>query len=586
MGAQIIFICGFLLLTAGLMCIKKVPERVSFLRSLVICYITELCLGAVLAGVYSVVKLPIGLFSMGIGYLVLALMVWGWIIYRKEIQKFAIYAVDVYFFLVITVFFGILFLKMFTVDVSLIYRNSDPGEHYGLALKVLEKGKVSGMYFAAWYNALVMELFQPFLVRLNLYKAFILADSFSNYINILMFYTLAATFFKSKVVKALSPVICMLYFLGWPFFSYIAGGFVYFGIGVTLFAYVIYLLVVLSKCSKRQDIIAVLLLVALGVFNVAICYMLFVPVLVSCIGVHLWRFCTERKIKLSGKRIVQIVGIIGSLGVIIFCVCYFGFFKGDFSKIFSSLQIEGGIHRELYEDMIFLIPFAIYLGGYYLKKKKSDIIFNTLILISMIAVVAFVFLLAGGMSGYYYYKLYYLLWFFLWLVAVEAVEYFIVEDRLFLWAYAVPFMLAMLITLTGLDDWFASRNLLDENYASIFSVYDVTKSYIREDKDIADKEALISVSQYILDELEDEDVPLITSREKYYLPPWYRDFTGNKSYFANGGKLGNVVNELVEEGYSYILMHQSSISYREDGSILEKYDVIYNDGYYGIYKIK
>lgn len=594
MGAQVIFILGFLILMAGLMCVKKMPEKVSFFRSLVICYITELCFGAVLAGIYSVVKIPVGLISMGCGYLVLALLVWGWIIYKREMQKFAIYAVDVYSFLVLTLFFGLLFIKVFTPEIAIVYKNSDPGTHFLMALKVLENKKVSNMYFAPLYNGLVLELFQPFLAKISLYKAFILADSVSNYVNLLIFYVILSTIIKSRFWKVMSPWVCILYFLGWPFYSYVAGGYVYFGVGITLFVYVIYLLIILRTQTEMPKRCVILGLILLGIFSVSICYMLFTPFL--CVAVVL---CLRHIMKKENIVIPKKVGLtigIGTLVVagVIFCICFFGFFKGDITQIFSSLRIEGGIHRELYKDFLFMLPPVIYMGWHYYRKKETDFIFLTTVVITGITAFAFLVCIFGGMSGYYYYKLYYMLWLFFWLVCIQAGEHFIKENKILLCAYGLPILAAIVMMFSGGDAYLATRDLANENSPSLFPIYEVTKQYINESYETREMESLISVSQYINENFnEEKGIPLISSVDKFNYGVWYRDFTGYKQYWADRSNdsesekyLGRVLEQLGEDGYSYFVIIKTADCYIENEEVMSVYEAVYDDGYMGLYKMK
>ena len=98
MQAQIIFVAAFALLWTGLICVRKVSERISFVTSAIVGFITELCIGAVLAGVYSLLHIPVLLFSMGAGYALCAVLIWGFIVWQRKIQPMSIYAVDIYAF--------------------------------------------------------------------------------------------------------------------------------------------------------------------------------------------------------------------------------------------------------------------------------------------------------------------------------------------------------------------------------------------------------------------------------------------------------------------------------------------------------
>lgn len=595
MGVQIIFIAAFVLLLAGLICLKKTSEKLSFLRSAVICFITELCLGAVLGGVYTLVKIPVGLLSMGIGFFVFAVLAWGFVFFRREMQSYTVYATDIYAFSVITIFFVYLFLRVFTSEIAIVYKNSDPGTHYGLALKVLQTGKLGRMYFTELYNSLVMEMLQPLLKEITLYKAFILSDTFFNYVNLLMFYILLSTILKSKLLKAVSPFICIFYFLGWPFYSYVAGGYVYFGVGVTLFSYTVYLLLLLKESREAWKDKLLFAMLALGIFGVTVCYMLFTPVLCLVIVVCLLYLLRERKITIPKALLLKVIGIVLTLGIILFCICFFGYFKGDIGRILTSLRIEGGIHRELYKDFLFLLPPVIFMGWHYYKQKKVDFLFLSWTVIAGVTVIVFFVYLFGAISGYYYYKLYYLNWVFLWLVCAEAAEYFVRQNKVMLYAYGIPVITAVILTFLGTDRYLIKRDMINASSPTLFPIYGVTMDYIQNSEETEEMDGLRSISLYINENFEKTQagIPFICSIDKFNYPVWYRDFTGYSSKLADRGNdssipryVGNILEQLEQEGCVYFIIIKTADCYTENEALFEQYEAVYDNGYYGIYKMQ
>jgi len=595
MGVQIIFIAAFGLLLTGLICLKKTSERISFFRSAVVCLITELCLGAVLGGVYTLVKIPVGLLSMGIGFFVSAVLVWGWIFFRREMQSYSVYAIDIYAFSVITLFFGYLFFRVFTPEIAIVYKNSDPGTHYGMALKVLQTGKLGRMYFTELYNSLVMEMFRPLLKEITLYKAFILSDTFFNYVNILMFYILLSTVLHSKLLKAVSPFICIFYFLGWPFYSYVAGGYVYFGVGVTLFSYTVYLLLLLRDSREAWKDKMLFAMLALGIFSVTVCYMLFTPVLCLVTAVCVLCLLRERKIVIPKALLFKAAGIVLALGILLFCICFFGFFKGDISRVLSSLRIEGGIHRELYKDFLFLLPPVIFMCLHYYKQKKADFLFLSWAVTAGITVIVFFVYLSGAISGYYYYKLYYLNWFFLWLVCAEAAEYFMRQNRVILYAYGIPVAAAVILTFLDTDAYLIKRDMINTSSPTLFPIYGVTMDYIKNSRETEEMDGLRSVSLYINENFEGEEIgiPFICSIDKFNYPVWYRDFTGYAGKMADRGNdssnpkyVGTILEQLEKDGYAYFLVIKTADCYVENEMLFEQYEAVYDNGYYGLYKMQ
>lgn len=589
MQAQIIFVAAFALLWTGLICVSKVSERISFVTSAIVGFITELCIGAVLAGVYSLLHIPVQLFSMGAGYALCAVLIWGFIVWQRKIQPMSIYAVDIYAFGVMTIFFLLLFYQTFTLDIQLVYTNIDPANHFMEARKVMQTGVVSRMYFAALHNGLIMSLFEPFLAEISLYKAFILADTLFNFVNILMFYVLLTTVFKSKILKILAPFICILYYLGWPLYSFVGGGFVYFGIGATLFAYVIYLLIEFVSREKKSEKWMMGILSVLGTFSLTVCYMLFVPVLCVVVFAYVCYAIKTEKIYIPRKTLILVTVSAVVFGIILFCICFFGFFGGNVDKIFGSLKLEGGIHKQIYEDFIFLLPPAVYMICKNIKEKRMNFLCLTLAGIGLVIAVSFAACAAGMLSGYYFYKFYYLLWMFCWLVCAEAIEYFWNKDRMAVCAYGIPFVTAIAFLFSNTAGKLADGNLVNANTKGIFPIYETSYRCVAEQNEehLAQKDALADVSGYIIENYTEhrQDIPMINSYEKSYLNQWYKAFTGSRSYTVYEKGFDEILNELEEGGYRYMVIYKATDYYAENEATVNRYEVIYDNGYYGLYQL-
>ena len=589
----VFFAMAFCALLFGMVSIYKVPERLSLLKSIVICFITELCFGAVIAEVYSLLGISICLMNMGIAYLVMGSVIWLIIVRQRKIQPLGLGKTDVYSFLVIGIGFLIIFLSVFTPRIFNVYINSDPASHYAHALSVLDTGKISSMYFAELYNGLVLEIFQSFIVRLNLYKAFIIADSCANLINIFMFYTLASTICKSRIGKLVTPFLSLLYFLGWPFFSYALGGFVYYGWGVTLFAYVVFLLMQLYESTNKRNQITLFLLIICGCYSTLVCYMLFVPILAFIVLIGFILVGKKNNIVISKKlKLGIIVGII--LGaVIIFEICFLGFFGGDLTYVFSALKTDGWIHKELYRDFVVLMPAVLYMGWYYYKNKKVNFVSISANVSLLYILITFFFCLCGVLSAYYYYKPYYLLWFFAWLMCLEAMEHFMERDKAIVFIYGITMIFPMLMTLSGIDAKLAEQGIVydesgNRHYPSLMPILDRNEYFLsNEERNLEDRNALLEVCDYINSQFSEEDkVTLITSDG--CVENWYPNFTGKESISAMSGEdMQKVLAEYKEEGGKYIVIHKNTRVYQENEFILENFgDMYFDNGYYGVYMLK
>lgn len=590
MGITIFFILSFLVLLSGMVLVYKVPEKVSLFRSIVICYITELCLGAVVVGVYLLIGIPIGLISLGTAYFIMGMALWVIIVCRKKVQKVKIISWDVYTALVIVLWFSFIFMKVFSLSINNVYTNVDPALHFQIALNVMDTGKTTAMYFAEVYNAIIMELLSPFTIRMNLYKAFILADSLANLINVFMFYCLITTFVKTKFAKVIVPFLSFLYFLGWPFFSYAIGGFVYFGWGVTLFAYVVYLLIKLYESELRQNRMILLGLVLIGCFSLLVCYLLFVFILAGIVLLSLLFTARKNGVLISKKQIMTIGIILLLLAVGIFSFCFWGFFGGDLTYILSTLQKDGGIAKELYQDFVFLMPGVIYMGWKYIRDKEVNMIFVSVSVILAFICLTFIMCLYGLMSAYYYYKAYYLLWLFAWVINVAFIEYLLEKDKVMLFSCGGTLFLAIFITLSGIDSRLAERAIVVDEvsyrwYPSPFPIWDRMEIFIGKKQYWVDNDALVDVSKFVIEEIpETEEVPIIA--ELYWADRWYYDYTGNSGIcIGSDEEYVDTILDYKDAGYKYFVLYQNTQRYRDNQELLSAFENVYDNGYYGVYML-
>lgn len=586
MITQLLFIIGFILLLFGMLFSYKVSYKVSLFRSIIICYYIELCLGAMLAMIYSVVHIPIHLLSVGIGYFVLGVALWIIIIYKKQTQQLRIYKIDIYTFIIITIFFILLFVKLFTTNISNIYTNSDPAAHYKMALEVVRTGKVTRMYFSSLFNGLVIELLQPFMQEISSYKAFILADTFSNYTNLLIFYVLLTTVLRSNILKYLCPFISILYFMGWPFHSYVVGGFVYFQTGIALFACVIYFVYLYRHSDSHKNKMVLLGLIVLGVFSETICYMLFTPILCLILLVEGVTIIKEEKIIVSKKLILY--GGIGTITLllILFGVGYFGYFGGNVKSVFEGLQNEGGIHQELYKDFAFLFFPVIYMLWHRHWYKDLFCIVLTVVLFVTMAMLGARIL--GVISSYYYYKLYYLIWFYAFLITVEAFECWAQQERNFLYTYVITIIFMVVMLFVEQTSFLGKYHLDSANSSTLFPLYDANLRFIRDSSETGERAALRYVSKYIDENLSDVKIPYIYSTENYNDAPWYEAFTLNEIYCVDREsteQLQNMLQRLQDSGYKYFLIMRTSDCYINSEEYIRnkiqtgEYEIIYSDGY-------
>ena len=591
MTNDVVFVLSFVTFVLGVMFVKTTDEKMSLCRRLIIAIWTVVSIGAVLAFIMNIVHIPIMLCTMASAYGICAVLLWIYLLAEKDkrIQDLEFVWSDLGSVLFCVIVWVFVFIKVFGLDLSISYNGSDIGRHFGFASDIMNSHKLNKMYFAALYNSLFMELLQPFLIRETMYKAFILSDASLNLLNLLMFYVLASEFVRTRFSKATVLVVCIFYFLGWPVWSWVAGGFVYFGVGVTVYMYGCYMLNQFSKSNMKGIKKYYAILILLSLFCIIESYLLFAPIFMFTIVVYIYYATYRNKITIK-KMTVGIIAVVFS-GFIVFAMIYWGYFKGSFETVFSSLRIDGGIHRELYRDFMFMLPINTYLciGKY--KEKQMDVLSFAIICQFLVVVFALIANICGVISDYYYFKLYYLGWALQFVGVVQAIDYFWHEKKQVIYYCILPILMVAVLEVTGI-----SQNIIYSvsGNKGIFSVISESMSYIRVLYDYrkGSKEQLITVCKYINDNY-CENVPFVSTLIDYGEIPaaWYTAITGNDIYFIDTGgitedNLTNMIKYFHESGYSNFVLMQNIELYVEQREWFEQFEKVYEDGYYGIYRIE
>ncbi|MCI9033116.1 MAG: hypothetical protein HFJ08_03495 [Lachnospiraceae bacterium] len=585
---NIIFICAFLLFAIGMGLIKISENEQSICKSLIVSIWTAISIGAILAFLMSCLHIPIMLFSMTVVYSIGAVIIWIYLLLDKDkrVQRFIFVWSDFLYIIFCSIVLGSIFIKVFGLELSISYNGVDAGTHFSRALYVLNTHKLNRMYFTSLYNSLFIEIFQPFLLDETLYKAFILSDAFFNLLNILMFYVVASEFVKSKFTKIVLSLIIVFYFLGWPVWSWIAGGFVYYGVGITICMYGVYLLCKLDE-SHSQSIkryYGVLLLVTL--ICITECYLLFTPIFMATILIYMlysMRNHITKEVLIKGFAVTVMICLV------VFTLIFWGFFGGNISSIFRAFRINGGVHRELYKDFMFLLPINTFMCVMKFKKRKIDPLAFFIMIQFIVTVLALVANVCGVISDYYYFKLYYLGWALQMIGVVQAVDFFWNQARQVIYYCLLPVVMVAVLEITGL-----SAMIIDSitGNSEMFPVITQSMGYIRylHDSKKERKEYMVTAYKWINDNLGEYHIPLITTYDDVQIT-WYAAITGGKSYGidkkgeSTEERLNNMLLFLKESESQYFTIMKDIDMFSENVEWFDQFEKVYDDGYYGVYMI-
>ena len=129
----------------------------------------------------------------------------------------------------------------------------------------------------------------------------------------MLFYVLLREVVKSKKMIRLTPVFTGLYFVGWPVYNYIQGGFVYWGIASTLAMLGLYLIFRYKENKIEFKYLAGSLIINL--MAIAICYMLYTPYIAVLYGFIILQL-SWKNIKNKKRFVFICLGIVAVAAVL------------------------------------------------------------------------------------------------------------------------------------------------------------------------------------------------------------------------------------------------------------------------------
>ena len=587
MLSAIFFLVAFLGCLTCFMMIPKTKDGsgISFLRILPVCFFIELSLGAIAAFVLNALGIWIGLASMGLVYLLIGVVAVIYLFSHKKegLQKYHLEKLDIINYLSVFVIILFVIWRVFGFNLDFLYVNSDSGEHFSMAMKVVKKGTFARMHFAPLYNGLFIKTAISLFPKFPIYKAFILSDTLMNFLSGIMFYVLYTVVIKNRLLKILSPIVTVLYFVGWPVYNYVQGGFVYWGIGATLVMVGIFLILMYQK--QQLDLKWLILLLAVIISGIAFCYLLFVPYVFVAFALVVIML-SWKNIK-NKKRFIGIIASMLVVGIIISIMFVGYFFRWDVSKALYWLAFEGGIHRSLYKDMIYFVPFM----GVAFVKMKQEKTCNVVTALSgsfiIMTLCSFVLFISGIMSSYYYYKLYYILWVLCWLCTAQGLEYELESKHRWIYGYGVMIAVMFIYSFTPIEDMELKR--YDSRYeknSPEFPMYSALGSFLKNKPEIwtyVTTEGFWDVVDFAAKS--DTDIPLLGDEEN---DSWYSKISKcSRLKIKNETNIEKEFFQDMCKDTSRFAIEKHTEYYKENKDILEKqYDIIYEQPYAVVYQKK
>ncbi len=493
---------------------------------MVLSFLITICMGGIVAGVISLVRIPVNVYTMAVIYLLLALLL-GWAI-RKEgmAQEYIWETYDFLVIVLVTVAVVAISLKIFSPQLWYCYYNSDAGLHLKEATEIVRSQSVTKMYFLHLQNAMLIEMVQPFVRIADWYKGYILGDCFFLWVETLFFVAMIRRFAKTKASKAFALLLTVGYFMGYPFFSYYYS-FGYWAAGAMFVGFLAMSLRLYDEAQVERKYSTLMLM--LGCFGVVTTYMLFAPVAFLTVFAYL-ALVAKREGKLFTRRNVflalKVFLLPTAMGIY---YCLFGFFIASGTSITGALGNAGGIYTELYMDFFWTIfPVLFVLAGLIKKRKYTSdaVFFGTFFCFTGVMLLL---TLTHHVSTYYYYKTYYPLWMFCWVLTAQAVSIMLQEAKETLMAYCA--MVALFVVLCfGKVEYkivTSTENITGAMHSTaFFTLYQHDWSFIaRGHQGLS--ESVFDLFQYVADHLSEETmVPLMTEENDYGQTYLYEGVSG------------------------------------------------------------
>lgn len=528
---------------AGMLCCPKAEKSVNGTKLVIAGSMTLLCYQAIVAWLFCLLGVSVGLIGMGAATLLPAIVLWFVTWKKKRIQKMFWRLPDVVSVLLLIAFVLWVSLDIFGTQIGLRYPTVDAAKNFADTMQVVRSGSMETFHIQTMVEVLFIDFFAPFLPAAEYYKAVVFADICMRILEICMFYVVVRTISEKKIVQIMAPIFAIAYFWGYPAYNYMTGNYPNWSTGVMVLEFVIYVLLLLEKriIEKRKDA---------------------------------WK-------EKYGTRVYWATGIVAVVALTAVAVGFFLNYDGWRMLIMQESYGKKEIYASLYAELVFFLPALIYVCYYVFFKKKSGKVLGVLSIIAAAwTVYVYQIWYDGGMSNYYYYKNYYMLWLFGWLLATQALAIAAETKELAEYFSYLGFIgVLALIVLSDYDGRMADKHFeydgayVTKNFFGLYR-YNADTLLLDYTKDEVSKES-IAVYNYVAENCIAERVPILTEDLRTRL--WYDALTGKKSEIYSLAEFGlpDVLEALEEDGVGMVAIQKDAEEYEIYQEYFARCEVVY-----------
>lgn len=593
---RVLFIICFIMCYACLFLMHKSEEKLNAASWSVLCLIGELCFGAIGAGIIAVFSVPVTLVSMGFVFFAIGCAGLLHLVKHKKVQKYQWKVWELCCMSALAAVVVIIYAENYGgIAFGFVFWNSDPAVHLKNAMWVVRNHDVTGMYFSSLYAGILIELLSPLAHAVNYYKIFIIADCLAVILHMLMFFVLIRDSLTTWKRRAAGICICLCYLGGYPLICFYQG-FFYWGIGVLLIGFVIYM----AGCYRQKRIQRELCIWFLmgGCAGVVLCYMLFAPVVYIALFLSLAAAAAQEGKMVTYQNAAAALKIFFVPCILGLYYCFFQFFAQDGStisgaigKISESIAAEGGIYRELYSNFLLILPIVLYWIFNRIKERNLEERVVFILILGCAVLLFFMLAYKGKISSYYYYKWYYPLWLLFFAIFTSALFELYEKQKTMLLSYITVFLFLAVMSFGGIEDRIISNHMLQpvNRSASFFDIYLYNKGMMETSGGVYDHN-ILDLCDFVMKEIgEDGNIPIVTSLDTYAYWFWYDAITGNESesHFYDRINSWEKYKEVLEkENCKYVVVINSSEIYQNHKAFWSAFECVKENSLGKVLKIR
>lgn len=583
MLALIFYITSICSIAASIFLIEKGKEKLNGISWFVLTIITIIGYQGFIGGIVNLVNLPVGIITIGGANWLVSLIFFKIIFENKKIQKYYYDRIDIIFTIVAFLILLNLVYHRFGFGLDINFQSVDATVHMKLATDTVKNHSIStNLYLSSLNEALIIEVLKGIVPKFFYYKIFVLCEIFYLFLAGMIFYTIVRNYSKNIFLQLAACVTTIFYWLGYPLYSTVFG-FSYFGLGITVIAYLIAVCdMYVDKLIKREICIIML---ALGCYSLMVCYTLFVPVVFLGIFICILNGQIKKKMMISLETIWTMLSVF-LIPCILGLIYSFRNVKelAITSSTTTAFANEGGSYRDLYSDFILILPLIIAGYWFIIKKiKKINMVITTMPLLIIFMIILFKLGMDGKVSSYYFCKNHSLLWLLSFICVFWCVETLSEKHKEIVIGFFVTYLILFGFDFKGGDNYILNKN---SNFISVTSknfinIYDFTKLWYDQPKFDGGK---LELYKYASDAYQPDVNNNVLVFGNELEEGWFQTLTDQDSPKCNGDI--NTYNEIVSTGKAEYVCVLYGDAYQTNQAYFDSLEKVYQNGVGFIAKIK